>query len=127
MGRQFSIAIVGAGYPNKSGPGRRFEIALCSPGEILELRPEPNNRFDRRAIAVYSSRGIQIGYVRAEQAQLIGTELRRGGVTAVFQRTDAWGATARVATGGLRPVLPEPGRQESVEDPDWWPDPEYDD
>jgi hypothetical protein len=44
--RQQSLAIVGIDYPNKRGPGRRFELEICKPGEPIELRPEPDNPFD---------------------------------------------------------------------------------
>lgn len=40
-----SLAVVGADYPNKGKmPGRRFEIALCAPGDPVELRSDPENR-----------------------------------------------------------------------------------
>jgi hypothetical protein len=41
--RPQSLAIVGIDYPNKRGPGRRFKLEICLPGEPIELRPEPNN------------------------------------------------------------------------------------
>lgn len=68
-----SLAIVGAAYPNKRGPGRLFEIHMCSPGEPVTLRKEPRNPADSRAIGVYSARDVQLGYVRAEDAQLSGS------------------------------------------------------
>jgi hypothetical protein len=127
---QRSIAIVGANHPNKKGPTRRFELKLCNPGEPLELRPEPTNRIDPQAIAVYSCRGVQIGYVRAEQTQFIGTQMKRGGVLAVFQREEPWGCTARVSLDGTTPILPVDNNESGAcdwpppgsDDPDWWPD-----
>lgn len=65
---QFSLAVVGADYPNKRGPARRFGIALCQPGDPIELRREPKNQFDEFAIAVFETGGIQLGYVRSERA-----------------------------------------------------------
>jgi hypothetical protein len=126
MIRELSLAIVGADHPNKKGPGRRFEIALCLPGEAVELRREPKNPADPYAIAVYSARDIQIGYVRAERAQLVGLMMRRAPFSAIFQGAESWGATIRA---GVNPTLPEPSDSEAYdwpppgsEDADWWPD-----
>jgi len=129
---QLSLAVVGADHPNKSGPARRFEIAMCIPGERVDLVPEPKNPKDPRAIAVMSERGIQIGYVRAERCQLVHTYMRRGPVIAVFQQAEPWGATIRVSFGGEAPELPDvvdrrrPERdsldQRDDSADDWWPD-----
>lgn len=129
MPRQMSLAVVGADYPNRRGPGRRFEIAICAPGEPVELRPEPNNPADPRAVAVYSCRGVQIGYLTAERAPLIGRDVREGRIRTIFQRAERWGATIRAAFDGAEPALPAgpiddtgdwppPGSDDS----DWWPD-----
>ncbi|WP_416463160.1 HIRAN domain-containing protein [Sphingomonas sp. VDB2] len=99
-----SIAVVGAEYANKRGPVRRFEIQICAPGEPVELRREPKNPADSRAVAVYSMRDVQIGYIRAEQAQWIGGQLAM--VRAIFQRADRFGAVIRVTFDGSAPVLP---------------------
>lgn len=127
--KHLSLAVVGADFENKTGPGRRFEIALCIPGEPVELRPEPKNPADRNAIAVYSARGIQIGYIRAERAPLIGAAMRRGIVQAVFQKKEQWGATIRAHLDGTDPVLPPVDDSRAndwpppgSEDADWWPD-----
>lgn len=132
--RQLSLAVVGADHPNKSGPARRFEIAMCVAGEPIHLVPEPKNPADPRAIAVYSARHIQIGYVRAERAQFIGTALSRGGLLAIFQEPARWGATIRVHLDGTIPVLPDAQDSRAYdwpppgsEDADWWPDETYDD
>jgi len=121
-----SLAVVGADYPNKRGPGRRFEIALCTPGEPIEPRPEPKNPADERAVAVYSCRGVQIGYLSAERCGRIGQLIRAGRVvTAVFQQPTRYGAVIRIALDGAVPVLP-PAR-ESQPEPEWWPDEEWPD
>ena len=122
-----SLAVVGADYPNKRGPGRRFEIALCMPGEAVELRPEPKNPADSRAIGVYSARDVQIGYIQAEYAQWIGGQLAV--VRAIFQRADTFGAVIRVTFDGSTPVLPveklklaQPTHApDEGADPDWPP------
>ncbi|WP_191864483.1 HIRAN domain-containing protein [Sphingomonas sp. gentR] len=105
--RQLSLAVVGIDYPNKRGPDRRFELAMCHEGEAIELRPEPDNRYDEHAIAVYSCRGIQLGYLPSERAVLIGTYWRQGHTTiAIFQALGAKVGWVRVAFDGEQPILP---------------------
>lgn len=112
-----SLAVVGADFPNKRGPTRRFEIAICQPGEPVELRPEPRNPHDPRAIAVFSDRGIQLGYVRAERAPLVRTLMSRGVLHAIFQQMDDWGCTIRIGSGGEVPTLPDSADRDAAE----WP------
>ena len=129
--RSQSLAIVGIDYPNQRGPARRFELEICRPGEPIELRPEPKNKFDEHAIAVFSCRGIQLGYLASERAVLIGTLWRQGHETrAIFQALDTKVGWIRVAFEGEEPTLPAPSgnRVESVDGDDgFWPDPTYDD
>lgn len=132
--RHLSLAVVGADHPNKLGPTRRFEIAMCHPGEAIELRPEPKNPADPQAIAVYSARGIQIGYIRADRCPLVHTAMRREGVSAIFQQADRWGCTIRAHLDGTAPVLPGVDISHpadlvclSREDDGWWPDEEWPD
>lgn len=130
--RALSLAIVGADYPNKRGPARRFDLAVCVPGEPLELRPEPENPKDEYAIAVYSARGVQLGYVTAERAPWIGKLIGEGReLTAVFQGQAAFGGWARVAFDGEQPVLPTAPESAQADrrvenDDGFWPDPIYD-
>lgn len=123
-----SLAVVGADYPNKRGPGRRFEIAICKPGEPVELVPEPKNPADPRAVAVFSCRSVQIGYLTAERCGRIGAMIRDGReVCAIFQEATRSGAVIRVAFDGEVPELPP---QRSIEPPseqDFWPDEEWPD
>lgn len=120
-----SLAVVGADYRNKRGPTRRFEIALCVPGEKVDLRPEPNNPADPRAVAVFSARGVQIGYLTAERCGRIGQLIREGReVAAVFQDKDRFGAWIRCAFDGETPVLP-PTRGEPLPDSDFYPDEDW--
>lgn len=122
-----SLAVVGAGYPNQRGPSRRFEIAICSPGEPVDLVPEPKNPADPRAIAVYSARGVQIGYLTAERAPWIGKLLREDGATAIFQQATQYGAVIRAAFGGEVPELPDFRAEDEPEDVGFWPDDEWPD
>lgn len=122
-----SLAVVGADYPNKRGPARRFEIALCEPGEPVQLKPEPTNPADRRAIAIYSVRGIQIGYITAERAPRIGKLMRETSVCAVFQQATRSGAVIRAAFDGVVPDLPEISSSGTREHQDFWPDEDWPD
>jgi hypothetical protein len=126
--RAQSLAIVGIDYPNKRGPARRFELEICRPGEPIELRPEPNNQFDEHAIAVFSCRGIQLGYLASERAVLIGTMWRQGHETrAIFQSLEAKVGWLRIAFDGEDPALPpEPKAKQIKDDSGFWPDPIYD-
>jgi hypothetical protein len=109
MPRELSLAIVGVDHPNKDKSDRRFEILLCAPGDPVAVEPEPRNPADSNAIAVFSERGIQIGYVTAERAPYIGGIIRSGTeVRAIFQEKTQWGAVIRVAFDGGAPTLPLP-------------------
>jgi hypothetical protein len=127
--RTFSLAIVGIDYPNKRGPARRFELALCAPGEPVEVSPEPNNKHDPYAVAVYSCRGVQLGYLTAERAPWIGAQIRQGReLRAIFQgMTDKVGGR-RLAFAGEAPTLPpvQPAFP-AADDNGFWPDETYED
>ena len=131
MPAQISLAVVGVDYPNrgrKRGPARRFIMDLCQAGDPVELRPEPDNPKDPQAIAVYSERGEQMGYLPAERAPYVGMMMRRGEVTAIFQEKTKWGGAVRIAFDGDTPVLPRRPESQVPVDDDWWPDemPDYD-
>lgn len=103
-----SLAVVGAQYPNSDGSDRRFEILLCKSGEPVQLRPEPNNRHDEQAVAVFSVRNVQLGYLTAERCGRIGAIIRAGReVHAFFQRKTEFGAWIRVAFDGELPIVQE--------------------
>jgi hypothetical protein len=127
--RQLSVAVVGAAHPNKDGGNRRTEIAFCDPGESVELRPEPRNAYDEHAIAVFSARRFQIGYVASHRAVFLSRLLRAGhGLTAIFQEVATWGAVIRVGVD-CHPVLPAPGEEPNITPadtaagpPEFWPD-----
>ena len=118
-----SLAVVGVQHANKDKSNRRFELRLCKPGEPVELRPEPKNRHDERAVAVFSNRGVQLGYLTAERCGRIGQLIRQGReVTALFQAETAFGAWIRVAFDGEEPRVPD--IQALPEEPagGWFPD-----
>ncbi|MFZ2996242.1 HIRAN domain-containing protein [Sphingobium sp.] len=114
---QLSLAIVGADHPNKDKSNRRSEILWSAPGEPVDLIPEPKNPVDPQAVAVFSARGVQIGYVKSFQAQLIRTYLARGRLTAaIFQDVAPWGAVIRLGLDGEHPTLPEPTAESPIDD-----------
>lgn len=126
------MAVVGIDYPNadEAQTDRRFELARCALGEPVELRPEPDNLHDEYAVAVFSQRGVQVGYVTAERAPLIGGKLRAGEpYVALFQGMMETAGVIRVRFGGDAPTLPPPpppatGRPRPVAGEDFYPDPE---
>ncbi|WP_236036101.1 HIRAN domain-containing protein [Rhizorhabdus histidinilytica] len=121
-----SLLVKGADHRNKRGPTRRFEIAMCRPGEPVLLELEPKNDADPNAVMILSARGIQIGYVAAERAPWIGGMIRQGQeIRAIFQEATRAGAVIRITLDGSEPALPQPAaREPSREDADigFWPD-----
>jgi hypothetical protein len=114
----FTLPIVGAPYANKDKSNRQFEIMLCDPGDLLQLVPEPKNPYDEHAVAVFSERGVQIGYVSSERAVQLALLLRAGReLFAVFQAATQWGAFARIGVDHI-PSLPT--QRTPVETPDEW-------
>lgn len=109
--RELSLAVVGIGYENdrKSKGDRRFEMMLCAPGDPIELRREPKNKHDKHAVAVFTERGTQLGYLNAERAPWIGGKIRLGEeYVAVFQEPGVSAAVIRIRFGGGAPTLPAP-------------------
>lgn len=121
---QITLPIVGVDFPNKSGPPRRFGIELLERGEEVELRPEPKNPYDEHAVAVFSTAGVQLGYLPANRAPYVGQQIRRGSASAIFQGRGERGFFVRIAFDGDVPALP-PAREADAE-PDWFPDPVWD-
>jgi len=125
-GGVISLAVVGAQHPNADGSDRRFELALCSPGEPVDLRPEPRNKVDARAVAIFSCRGQQIGYLTAERCGHIGAIIGAGREwRAAYQARADFGAWIRIAFDGAEPVLPPQNGKAAAgaanETDDWWP------
>lgn len=122
--RELTLAVVGIDFANADGSNRRFAIALCRPGDPVELRPEPKNKHDSRAVAVFTDRGGQIGYLTAERCGLIGGKVRAGEeVAAVFQGVGDTAAFIRVRFGGGAPTLP-PQSPPPPQYPDFEADPD---
>ncbi|WP_235037535.1 MULTISPECIES: HIRAN domain-containing protein [unclassified Novosphingobium] len=100
-----SLAVVGAAFPNADGSNRQFETLLCQAGEPVTLVPEPRNKNDPHAIAVFSIRDVQIGYISAERAPRLGALISSFDAQAVFQRKADFGAWIRVSFDGAAPQL----------------------
>lgn len=118
-----SLAVVGADYPNKRGPGRRFAISLCRPGDVVKLVREPTNPADPRAVQVQTESGIVMGYLSAERCGWIGSMIAdRREIRSIFQEATGFGAIIRVAFDGEEPALPPPNHGRPNQTPDFWPD-----
>ncbi|MFS0737579.1 HIRAN domain-containing protein [Sphingomonas sp. 1P06PA] len=74
----FNIGVVGGSHRNADGAHRQAEIARCVPGEVIFLRREPSNPFDPAAVAVFSCRNVQVGYISRERCGWIGSKIDRG-------------------------------------------------
>ncbi len=102
-----TLSVVGGIHSNADGSNRLFEIALCAPGETVQLVPEPKNKHDPSAVAVFSVRGVQIGYIGAERCGWIGSRIRLGDdIRGLFQSASKGGALIRISFSGKEPVLP---------------------
>ena len=112
---ELTLGVVGIDFPktDRSKSNRRMELLLCAPGEPVELRREPKNPHDTYAVAVFSARGVQMGYLSAERAPLIGRRMQQEEHVAVFQALAGSLGYVRIRFGGGAPTLPDP-----VEGPD---------
>jgi len=78
--------IVGESRRNADGSNRQTEIRRCRAGDAVSLCCEPDNPYDRNAVAVFSKRGIQIGYLSSEHAEWMTDKVARGLATAIIER-----------------------------------------
>ena len=61
----FFSKIAGVSFTNPDSSSRQAALARCRAGENLRLVREADNPHDDEAVAVYSKRGEQLGYVTA--------------------------------------------------------------
>lgn len=115
----FSMAGCGEWYDNEDGSSRQAELARCAVGEMIELVREPNNPHDPAAVAIFSCRGVRVGYIRKERAGWIGSKIDRGYDVRVIVEAirggrwegDALGIRLRINMEGEEPDLPfDPNR-----------------
>jgi hypothetical protein len=130
---ELTLSVVGIDFPNpdRSKSNRRMELLLCAPGEPVDLRREPKNPHDANAVAVFSARGIQMGYLSAERAPLIGRRMQQEEHVAVFQALTGSMGYVRIRFGGGAPSLPAPeahtsskSRAAPFDSDAFYPDPE---
>lgn len=82
---EYSAIVAGTGFENRA---TKIRLAV-KPGMEVKLIPEPDNKFDPNAIAVFVTvRGwytlflksdIQIGYVKRDRAELLSKRISAGG------------------------------------------------
>jgi hypothetical protein len=107
MPQELSLAVVGALFPNVDGSNRLFEIRMLDLGGHIALIVKPDNKNDPSAVAVYSFRGYQIGYLSAERCDWIRANIRQGtSVHAIFQHHVGDSVAIRVRLDGKQPTLP---------------------
>lgn len=75
---EYLLIATGERFRNADGRTRQDEIALCGIGERVELRREPQNPRDRMAVALFSIRDSQLGYLNREHAAWIGALIDDG-------------------------------------------------
>lgn len=126
--RALTVPIRGATHPNNRGPSRTFGINLLRPGDPVELRPEPSNKHDGNAIAIYEAGGIKLGYVPADKCQWLHSTMARGvELFAIFQAPSEHGGFIRIGFDHV-PALPQPEPALTDRfDEDFPPDPIWDD
>lgn len=104
---ELSIFVVGINYANDDGSDRRAELDRLAPGDPVELRREPGNPHDPDAVAVFSDRGVQVGYLPADFCREIGQRMLAEPYAAVFHWLGEQVAAIRVQFGGGSPTLPQ--------------------
>lgn len=118
---ELTLAVVGIDYLNENGSNRRFELLTCAPGDAMRLVLEPTNEHDPLAVAVYSARDHQVGYLSAERCGWIGGRIRAGeDYAAIFQELDTHIASIRIRFGGAAPTLPAPRQKAAAPVRDDW-------
>lgn len=111
----FSLPACGECFDNEDGTSRQAELAECRPGEQVELVREPDNPHDPRAVAIFSRRGVRVGYLRRDRAVWIGSKIDRSyDVRAIVERVKGshlpgatLGLVLRVNMEGDEPELPD--------------------
>lgn len=110
----FSLPACGEFYENEDGTSRQEELALCQPGDWLQLVREPDNPHDSLAVAIITTRGVRVGYLRRDRAMWIGSKIDRGyDVRAIVERIkgarlagSTLGLVMRLNMDGEEPELP---------------------
>ncbi len=117
---EISIFVVGINYSNEDGSDRRAELSRLALGDHVELRCEPENIHDSDAVAVFSARGVQLGYLPAAFCREIGQRMLAEPYAAAFHWLGEQVAAIRIRFGGGEPTLPH--GHEPQEPGDFFPD-----
>ncbi len=67
----------GEGQSNEDGRSRQEELRRCLPGESVDLKREPDNQADPNRVTVLSARGVAIGRLTRQYAELLAPLLDR--------------------------------------------------
>lgn len=104
---ELSLHVVGLDFENtdKAKSNRRFEMALCVPGERVDLVPEPKHPKDSNAVAVFTDRGRQPDYLTAERAPWISRKIAAGEPHEPIFQGASNAAIVRVKFGEGEPTL----------------------
>lgn len=62
---EYSSSVAGISFAHEDHDSRQMAIANIRPGDVLEIRLEDKNAFDRSAIGIYTRQGTKIGYVHS--------------------------------------------------------------
>ena len=72
--------LIGKGerFANADGSSRQDELGRCLPGEAIRIEREPDNPRDPMAVALYSSRAVQVGCLGREHAEWLAPLIDAG-------------------------------------------------
>jgi hypothetical protein len=97
----FYCKVADTTFANSDGSNRMQIVQQCQAGERLSLVPEPENPYDRNAIAVRRDNGQQLGYVPAHSASQIAPAMRRGKAWIAFFRRPGYDPARGQANGAV--------------------------
>lgn len=66
MANSFSVSIRGVSHKNNDGTNRQEIIKDLKIGQTVNLIADPMNKYDRNAVAVFTTTGIQIGFLPSD-------------------------------------------------------------
>ena len=87
QGEWFDGKVSGITYRNADGASRQDVARTLKTFDELTLQPEPDNPFDKHAVAVYTPAGLQVGYLEGRMAAEVCRVLKRGGQSKCFVRS----------------------------------------
>jgi len=85
-GTWYNGKVVGVTHPNPDRSDRQAILRTLSPCDLLQLEPEPDNKYDENAIKVLTPGGRQIGYLDGRLAGELTRKMRKGIVARCYFR-----------------------------------------